>query len=59
MCGICGIVYKVSERQVDIHILRDVSRIAHREPADEGSYIHLNVGLAVKRLSIIDVAGGK
>jgi len=58
MCGICGVVYQDSERPVDIHILQDMSRIAHRGPDDEGFYIYLNIGLAVKRLSIIDVAGG-
>jgi len=44
---------------VDIHILQDMSRrIVHRGPDDEGFYIHENVGLAAKRLSIIDIAGG-
>ena len=59
MCGICGIVYQDPERPVDIHVLQDMSRrIAHRGPDDEGFYIHRNTGLAVKRLSIIDIAGG-
>jgi asparagine synthase (glutamine-hydrolysing) len=59
MCGICGIVYQDPQRPVDIHILQDMSqRIAHRGPDDEGFYVHRNIGLAVKRLSIIDIAGG-
>ena len=59
MCGICGIVYKDSERPIDIHILQDMARkITHRGPDDEGFYTHQNIGLAVKRLSIIDIAGG-
>jgi len=59
MCGICGIVYQDPQRPVDIRVLQDMSRrIAHRGPDDEGFYIHRNIGLAVKRLSIIDIAGG-
>lgn len=59
MCGICGIVYKDSERPIDIHILQDMARkITHRGPDDEGFYTYQNIGLAVKRLSIIDIAGG-
>lgn len=59
MCGICGIVYRDPQRPVDRRILRDMAgMIAHRGPDDEGFYIHKNVGMAVKRLSIIDIAGG-
>jgi asparagine synthase (glutamine-hydrolysing) len=59
MCGICGIVYRDPQRPVDIRLLQDMSqRIAHRGPDDEGFYVHRNIGLAVKRLSIIDIAGG-
>jgi len=59
MCGICGIIYRDSERPVDIQTLQDMSRkISHRGPDDEGFYTHQNVGLASKRLSIIDIKGG-
>jgi len=59
MCGICGIVYHDPQRPVDIRVLQDMSRrIAHRGPDDEGFYINRSIGLAVKRLSIIDIAGG-
>jgi asparagine synthase (glutamine-hydrolysing) len=34
-------------------------RIVHRGPDDEGSYVVRNVGLAMRRLSIIDVHNGK
>jgi asparagine synthase (glutamine-hydrolysing) len=33
--------------------------IVHRGPDDDGFYIHENVGLAMRRLSIIDLAHGK
>jgi len=59
MCGICGLVYRDTGRPIDIHILQDMSRrIVHRGPDDEGYYVHENIGLAVKRLSIIDIASG-
>jgi asparagine synthase (glutamine-hydrolysing) len=59
MCGICGLVYHDPERPVESRILRNMARkIAHRGPDDEGFYIHKNFGIAVKRLSIIDIAGG-
>jgi asparagine synthase (glutamine-hydrolysing) len=34
------------------------ARLMHRGPDDEGSFVAPGVGLAVRRLSIIDVAGG-
>ena len=33
--------------------------IVHRGPDDDGFYVHDNVGLAMRRLAIIDLAGGK
>lgn len=33
-------------------------RLTHRGPDDSGYYIDGNVGIAMRRLSIIDVAGG-
>jgi asparagine synthase (glutamine-hydrolysing) len=60
MCGICGIAYRDPQRPVDSRILRDMAGIiAHRGPDDEGFYLHRNIGIAVKRLSIIDIAGGR
>ncbi len=38
---------------------RLTERIAHRGPDDDGFYLNENVGLAMRRLSIIDVAHGK
>jgi asparagine synthase (glutamine-hydrolysing) len=59
MCGICGIFF--SER--DWHVKGDVlagmnRRIVHRGPDDEGFFVEENVGLAMRRLSIIDVKSG-
>ncbi len=59
MCGIAGFV-NADGSAVDRSILEQMSRaIFHRGPDDDGFYIRENVGLAMRRLSIIDVAGGK
>ncbi|MEK7729114.1 MAG: asparagine synthetase B, partial [candidate division KSB1 bacterium] len=60
MCGICGTLNFSREDHVDA---QDVQRmndaIFHRGPDDEGYYIKDNVGLAMRRLSIIDLSTGK
>jgi asparagine synthase (glutamine-hydrolysing) len=59
MCGICGIIYKDPSKSIDLEILKGMSdKIIHRGPDDDGYYSHRNIGLAVRRLSIIDIAGG-
>ncbi len=59
MCGITGYVNN-SGRPADRSILERMnSEIIHRGPDEDGFYIDENVGLAMRRLSIIDVAGGK
>ena len=58
MCGICGIV-DGAQRPADGASLRRMNRaIAHRGPDGEGYYVQGGVGLAMRRLAIIDVAGG-
>lgn len=59
MCGIAGI-FNPDGRPVDPGVLRAVTRIqAHRGPDDEGYYERDGVGLGQRRLSIIDLSGGK
>ncbi len=59
MCGICGIVYRDRTRPVDQGTLsRMTATLAHRGPDDEGRFQAPGVGLGVRRLAIIDVAGG-
>src|SRR5579883_1434758 len=59
MCGICGIFHREPAFGVDRDMLRRMNqRIAHRGPDDEGLYLEGNVGLAMRRLSIIDVRTG-
>jgi asparagine synthase (glutamine-hydrolysing) len=59
MCGIAGIVGRNEDvvEAPDVH--RMCQAIFHRGPDDEGLYIHGAVGLGMRRLSIIDVAGGQ
>lgn len=58
MCGIVGIVGSPG-RQVDEAVLRSMNdSLRHRGPDDEGYLIRKQVGLGMRRLSIIDVAGG-
>lgn len=59
MCGICGIVYKNTNRTVSAELIKKMAEtISHRGPDEEGIYVKGNVGLAHKRLSIIDLASG-
>jgi asparagine synthase (glutamine-hydrolysing) len=59
MCGICGIFYPDRQSRVDRDALAAMNRqIAHRGPDDDGFFVHENVGLAMRRLSIIDIQTG-
>src|ERR1700740_1811084 len=59
MCGICGIFFRDRDRRVKAEVLAAMNeRIVHRGPDDEGSFVEGNVGLAMRRLSIIDVKTG-
>jgi asparagine synthase (glutamine-hydrolysing) len=60
MCGICGIFNFDRRRLVARETLRAVNdTIFHRGPDEEGLYVSENVGLAMRRLSIIDLETGK
>jgi asparagine synthase (glutamine-hydrolysing) len=60
MCGITGIVCGSDAQPVDAERLRIMCRsLRHRGPDDEGVYIQAGVGLAVRRLAVIDVPGGR
>lgn len=60
MCGITGILYRDSQRLIDADTLRCMARsIAHRGPDGAGFLMEPGVGLAHRRLSIIDLEGGK
>jgi asparagine synthase (glutamine-hydrolysing) len=58
MCGITG-VFNFDGRPVAKPVVERMTReMAHRGPDDAGLYVEGNVGLGMRRLSIIDVAGG-
>jgi asparagine synthase (glutamine-hydrolysing) len=59
MCGITGFINNSNEK-ADRGILERMNRaILHRGPDEDGFYVYDNVGLAMRRLSIIDLAGGQ
>lgn len=58
MCGICGL-YSPSLQPDLSTVLGCMNRaLTHRGPDDYGQYQHGSCGIAMRRLSIIDVAGG-
>ena len=58
MCGICGIAYDGPQRPDETLLRRANTLITHRGPDDEGYHIDERVGLAMRRLSIIDLSTG-
>ena len=57
MCGICG--FYQCEKEADAGTLKRMNdRIVHRGPDDEGFFQKDSVGLAARRLSIIDLTTG-
>lgn len=59
MCGIAGIYYRDRCRPVDRTVLHAMAgAIEHRGPDAEGLWSAPGIGLAHRRLSIVDLAGG-
>ena len=60
MCGISGKLYADPARAVDPALLERMNAVlAHRGPDDAGIYHDGPIGLAHRRLSIIDLGGGQ
>src|SRR5271170_1803048 len=60
MCGIAGAFDLTGTREYSARrLLAMTGAIAHRGPDDEQIYIEPGVALAARRLSIIDLAGGR
>ncbi|MBI3360697.1 MAG: asparagine synthetase B, partial [Chloroflexi bacterium] len=57
MCGICGLLTPNSNGSPDL-LRRMNACLVHRGPDDEGYFVGDGVGLAARRLSIIDLDGG-
>jgi asparagine synthase (glutamine-hydrolysing) len=59
VCGIAGIADRPDETVAAADVHRMCQTIVHRGPDDEGIYAQGSVGLGIRRLSIIDLAGGR
>ena len=60
MCGIAGIVYSDPSHQVEEHLIEKMCHVIHHRGPDEWGMWHSGqVGIGMKRLRIIDLAGGK
>ena len=60
MCGIAGIAHRDPERPVSsAELAAMVQTLRHRGPDDAGQVALPGAGLGMRRLSIIDVAGGR
>jgi asparagine synthase (glutamine-hydrolysing) len=60
MCGICGVFHSERTGRVSRDLLVGMNQqIVHRGPDDDGYLVEENVGLAMRRLSIIDVQTGQ
>ena len=55
MCGIAGFVGPGNRDQLE----RMVKLLVHRGPVDEGLFVAPGIGLGMRRLSIIDLIGGR
>jgi len=59
MCGIVGVYHFEGDYVVaEADIAAMAEQIVHRGPDDHGYFVEGNVGLGMRRLSIIDLAGG-
>ena len=60
MCGITGIFDTRERRPIDRSLLNAMTDvIAHRGPDGNGTHVEPGVGLGHRRLSIIDLEGGR
>jgi len=60
MCGIAGFVDTDRNTRPDLNLVHRMCEvIRHRGPDDEGIHVEPGAGLGMRRLSIIDLAGGR
>jgi len=61
MCGINGVIdlQQNTDEQTLYHMLAEMdNKIIHRGPDDEGRFVSHHIGIAMRRLSIIDLESG-
>lgn len=60
MCGIVGIVNTGADGRIEAATIRRMCQaIVHRGPDDEGIFVKDGAGFGMRRLSVIDLAGGR
>jgi len=60
MCGIVAILYRDAQRPVDQAVLAKMTDLlGHRGPDDRGVFTSRGVGLGHRRLSVLDLEGGR
>ncbi|HEB97826.1 MAG TPA: amidotransferase 1, exosortase A system-associated [Sedimenticola thiotaurini] len=60
MCGITGIFDLTGQREISRRLLSDMNETQlHRGPDESGIHVEPGLGLAHRRLSIIDLSGGQ
>ena len=60
MCGICGVISPNIISEADGSIVKKMNQVLeHRGPDSEGIFSTEHIMLAMRRLSIVDLAGGK
>lgn len=59
MCGIAGFIHFAKEREASFTVIKKMTdTISYRGPDGEGFYLHKNLALGHRRLSIIDLNNG-
>jgi asparagine synthase (glutamine-hydrolysing) len=59
MCGISGVICSAPLRESDLALLKEVNQaLLHRGPDSDGLFQSTHMAMAMRRLSIIDLAGG-
>ena len=59
MCGICGVIGSANSELAELRARRMMAALVHRGPDDEGLLARPRAVLGMRRLSIIDLEGGR
>jgi asparagine synthase (glutamine-hydrolysing) len=58
MCGICGVIGLEPKEESAVVLGLMLDAMVHRGPDDEGVFVSARAAIGMRRLSIIDIAGG-
>jgi asparagine synthase (glutamine-hydrolysing) len=59
MCGICGVVGLKEEREAEALVRHMMAALIHRGPDEDGILVQPPIAFGMRRLSIIDLPGGR